>query len=216
MQVFDDFMPLHRVSCHHSRRPTPWFTDEISNLTSVKNKSKRKADKSKDPEDRVTFKKLKNELKVIRQAKFDYLQSLVSQARAVPSRAAEVWSHVNLMFGRRKHNHQTPHDAGSLNLINDHFQTVALGPSHKSAGDFVVPQSSAGKDSFGFAEISVDLVLTLLQTLDLKKSTGPDGLSARLVATEIATPLTHLYNASLSCGKFPSDWKLSHITCTSS
>ena len=139
----------------------------------------------------------------------------MSQARAVPSRAAEVWSHVNLMFGRTKHNHQTPHDAGSLNSINDHFQTVAIGPSHKSAVDFVVPQSSAGKDSFGFVEISVDLVLTLLQTLDPKKSTGPDGLSARFlreVAAEIATPLTNLYNASLSCGKFPSDWKRSHIT----
>ena len=54
-------------------------------------------------------------------------------------------------------------------------------------------------------EISVDLVLTLLQTLDPKKSTGPDGLFARFlrdVAAEIATLLTNLYNPSLSCGKF--------------
>ena len=86
------------------------------------------------------------------------------QARAVPSRTAEVWSHVNLMFGCTKHNHQTPHHAGSLNSFNDHFQTVAIGPSHKNAGDFVVPQSSVYEDSFGFVEISVDLVLTLLQT----------------------------------------------------
>jgi len=63
----------------------------------------------------------------------------VSQTTAVPSRAAEVWSQVNLMFGHTKHNHQTPHDAESLNSINDHFQTVAISPSHKSAGDFVVP-----------------------------------------------------------------------------
>jgi len=83
---------------------------------------------------------------------------------------------------------------------------VAIGPSHKSAGEFVVPQSSVGGDSFDFAEISVDLVLTLLQTLDPKKS---DGLSARFlreVAAEIATLLTHF------SGKFPSDWKRSHIT----
>ena len=65
------------------------------------------------------------------------------------------------MFGHTKHNHQTPHDAGSLNSINDHFQTVAIGPSYKSAGDFFVPESSVGEDSFGFVEISVDLVLTL-------------------------------------------------------
>ena len=57
MQVFDDFMPPHRVSYHHSKCPTPWFTEQISKLISIKNKAKRKADKSKDPEDRVTFKK---------------------------------------------------------------------------------------------------------------------------------------------------------------
>jgi len=55
MQVFDDLMPLHRVSCHHLKRSTPWFTDEISKLISIKNKSRCKADKSKEPEDRVTF-----------------------------------------------------------------------------------------------------------------------------------------------------------------
>ena len=39
--------------------------------------------------------------------------------------------------------HQSPHgDLGSLNSINDHFQTVALGSSHQCANNFVVPDSS--------------------------------------------------------------------------
>jgi len=110
--------------------------------------------------------------------------------------------------------HNQKQDLGSLNSINDHFQTVyvAVDSSHQSADNFVVPQSSVHEDPFVFTRISVDLVL---QTLDLKMSTILDGLSARFlreVSAEIAIPLTHLYNASLSSGIFPFDWKHSHIT----
>jgi len=108
------------------------------------------------------------------------------------------------MFDRTKHNHKTLHDE-----LNYHFQNVVIGPRHKSA------YCSSVICQWRFIRIFVDLVQTPLQSLDLKKSTGPDGLSARFlreVAAEIATPLTHLYNASLSSGKFPYDWKRSHIT----
>ena len=55
----------------------------------------------------------------------------------------------------------------------------------------------------------------LLQHLDIQKSTGPDGISARFlreVAVEIAEPLTYLYNYSLKSGSIPSDWKQSNVT----
>ena len=61
----------------------------------------------------------------------------------------------------------------------------------------------------------VSTVLSHLSTLDVSKSTGPDGLSAtflREVANEIAVPLTNLYNQSLLDGFIPAGWKQSHIT----
>ena len=102
-----------------------------------------------------------------------------------------------------------------MNSINDYFQTVAVSSDHRRANDFVVPDSSVGADPFVFSEISVSSVLSHLQSLDLKKSTGADGLSARFlkeIAVEITSPLTQLYNISLLTGVFPSDWKHSHIT----
>ena len=102
-QILDDFMPLHQVSFHHSKRPTPWFTDHISHLISLKNKAKRKAYRTGDPTDRVSYSRMKNYLKdAVRQAKVNYLESLVSKSRRVPGRAAEVWSYVNAMFGHTK------------------------------------------------------------------------------------------------------------------
>ena len=83
---------------------------------------------------------------------------------------------------------------------------MAISSQYQSADQFVVPESSVGKDSFVFFRIPVSLVLSHLQLLNVMKSTGPDGLSARFlrkIAVEIATPLSQLYNASLSAGVFP-------------
>ena len=59
----------------------------------------------------------------------------------------------------------------------------------------------------------------MLQHLDTQKSTSPDEISAgflKEVATEIAEPLTCLYNFSLQSGSIPRDWKQSNVTTVAS
>ena len=54
--------------------------------------------------------------------------------------------------------------------------------------------------TFTFQSLTVSEVLSQLQALDIWKSVGPDGISARLmkeVAAEIASPLTYIFNKSL-------------------
>jgi len=88
-------MPLRQVSSHHSKRPTSWFTDHISELISLKNKVKHKANGFGDPVDETLYSQMKNHLKVaIRQAKLTYLESLMSQNWRMPSCAVEVWNYV--------------------------------------------------------------------------------------------------------------------------
>ena len=58
-------------------------------------------------------------------------------------------------------------------------------------------------------------VLKTLSALDVGKATGPDQISARLlrmVAPKIASCLTALFNASLMCGEFPSEWKCANVS----
>ena len=55
----------------------------------------------------------------------------------------------------------------------------------------------------------------MLRALNIKKLTGPDGISAlfsQQVAEEIVTPLTFLYNTSLELGAVPMAWKKSNVT----
>ena len=63
--------------------------------------------------------------------------------------------------------------------------------------------------------ISVDGVLNLLKTLDTKKASGPDNISAhilKLCAGEIAPVLTVIFIQSLNSGLIPKDWLSANIT----
>ena len=85
---------------------------------------------------------------------------------------------------------------------------------HTSAEFFVTPSIDV-EDVFKFKRIQVSEVISLLSNLDIKKSTGPDGISAlflQQVAEEVATPLTFLYNKSLESGLVPMAWKKSNVT----
>ena len=69
--------------------------------------------------------------------------------------------------------------------------------------------------TFKFSNITVDQVLKKLSKLNVKKFTGPDQISDRLlcmVARAIAPSLTSLFSGSLLTGQFPSEWKEANIT----
>ena len=70
------------------------------------------------------------------------------------------------------------------------FRAVAISSDHQPAGD-LVPDCSQHAVKFKFHTLSVSSVLTQLQTLDIRKATGPDGISAcflKSVAEEFADP----------------------------
>ncbi|CAH2090623.1 unnamed protein product [Euphydryas editha] len=57
-------------------------------------------------------------------------------------------------------------------------------------------------------------ILKILQTLDVNKASGPDGIPAIVRCTcapELSPPLTRLYRLSLKTGKVPKSWKLANV-----
>jgi len=57
-------------------------------------------------------------------------------------------------------------------------------------------------------------VLLMLGSLDVSKSNGPDGISARMLKStshSIAPAITKLFNMSIASGKLPKDWKSSLV-----
>ena len=69
-------------------------------------------------------------------------------------------------------------------------------------------------NAFSFVSVSVDKVQEQLSSLNVTKSVGCDGISARFLkeaAEVIASPLTHIINLSLSSGQVPSDFKTARV-----
>ena len=138
-ECLDKFLPLKKVTSQKSKRPTPWFNNEILQQIKLKNKAKRIFERSRLEGDGIIYKKYKNELKTsIRNAKINCLKSLMTKAKLCPQLAADLWSQVNSIIGRRQCiNKTTP--MLSLDLVNDQFQNVAITSQHKPASHFVLP-----------------------------------------------------------------------------
>ena len=61
---------------------------------------------------------------------------------------------------------------------------------------------------------SEDEILLYLRALDVKKSTGADGIFAvmlKCTAYAIEPSLKQLFNLSITTGKFPTDWKFARV-----
>lgn len=57
-------------------------------------------------------------------------------------------------------------------------------------------------------------VRKILNTLNVGKATGCDGISNRILrecADSLCYPLARLFNLSLQSGEFPSSWKLANV-----
>ena len=129
--------------------------------------------------------------------------------------ASKLWEQVNEIIGRKK-SQKLVSVGGQLSLdqINNFFRTVAISSNHQPAGDFV-PDCDQHAVKFKFCTFSVSSVLTQLQTLNIKKATGPDGISGcflRSVAEELAEPLTFIFNMSIQSGSIPRAWKQSNVS----
>ncbi len=105
-------------------------------------------------------------------------------------------------------------DLDKANILNNQFYSNF---NHTPAN--TPPSSIANQlDPSDYPEnmlCSEEQVLSLISSLDTTKSTGSDGVSARMLkatAISIARSVTDLFNLSLRTGKIPTQWKLARIT----
>ena len=172
----------------------------IRRLIRKRDKLAVKAHKSRQPEDCSKYRKLRN--LVTKRLKDSYRSRLLNVIgnlkddpkpfyRFIKSRKTEPTGIQSL---------KTPlgtatSDVDKADCLNNFFSSVftredhnsypALGNSHQQMDDFVITERG---------------VLKLLQSLDVKKSIGPDEISPRVLketAVEIAPVLTSIFNQSI-------------------
>ena len=152
---------------------------------------------------------------MVREAKLSYIKKLISQSKKDPHSAGQLWRGVNDVIGCYQVRNSILDDAISLDSVNDFYRSVAVTDHHRLASTFVSTDPPPDNANFQFSIITPSTVYALLLALDVRKSVGPDGISARFlkeIAGVIVNPVTKLFNKSLQSGVFPDEWKRCNVT----
>ena len=133
---------------------------------------------------------------------------------------SKAWMEVNKALGRSSKkcisviDVNGDHTTDMCNIVqefNSYFTNLTPPLPDRNAGIQVTPVNSV----FKFAKIDEEDVLHMLCDLNMRKSTGIDGISAcmlKMAAPNISESLTRLFNISLETGQIPSQWKEANIT----
>ncbi|XP_072028470.1 uncharacterized protein [Amphiura filiformis] len=193
-----------------------WIDSEIRHLRNKKESAWRRAKKPDSPQAWESFLKLRNRLKNLIQDKYnDYIDSLGATISDNPKR---FWSYFKSKTQSCtlpqviKGDQCTASEASDkAQLFNSYFYSVFSKPRD----DNELPDIPMFQHQLlGSIQIEESDVLEILCSLDTSKAAGPDGISPRLLkecASQIAHPLCHIFNCSLSSGKLPSIWLKANV-----
>ena len=142
---------------------------------------------------------------LLRNSKIAHFSNLIGK-KAHPS---TLWQALKEALPSPKFNWSCfdDHPKALASKFNDHFATVA--PSLPIPLNRVEPRQHQAT-SLSLQPIEVDECQSRLTELNLRKSTGSDGIPSRMLwiaGAVIAPPLCSIINLSLSTGCFPTAWK---------
>ncbi|XP_053394930.1 uncharacterized protein LOC128555668 [Mercenaria mercenaria] len=103
-------------------------------------------------------------------------------------------------------------DTDKANLLNNFFQSQTLLDDNNKTLPHM--QTNTNHPQLNTIIITEEEVTETLKSLTVGKAAGPDNVNNRILkelSQELARPLCHLFNISISTGQMPSKWKLAHV-----
>lgn len=208
------FVPL---KCEKSKRFPSWFSPSVIHIVRKKCQTHRLYKRTGDERFYNKFKELRKQSKSeILKCYNNYLENVENELQ---SNVKVFWSYVNKL---KKNDHgycqtmkynDTTSDSPSdiAQLFADHFSSVF---SKGTSQDTLNLSVDTNSNVLSNIVLSSDEVLKVLRSLSRNKGGGPDGIPAvfyKECSSELAYPLTLIFNKSLAVGTFPSLWKQANV-----
>ena len=156
----------------------------------IVNKMSKKAKRQKELQ-------VANEAKTNPKALFKYIASKTKPKESVP----------NL---EKQDGNLTVNDTEKVKVLSDFFKSVYTCEDTSSVPDF----KKRTDNVLSFVNVSHEDILSALKSLNVNKSTGPDGVHPRILrecAEELAYPLKCLFDRTMKEGKIPKQWKIAEV-----
>ena len=225
LATVSEYIPSKRLK---GRSPVPWINGAIIYLIKKKDTVRQKLKKSPTNDHlKQRFTSLRAQVKrMIRDSRKQFFSSIEADMHTNPKR---FWSILKTKSKSRSipdritmettTNAQAVHDQarrcsadtplGIANLFNSYFASV-----FSQSATLKTPKCTAPEPTTCQLMLAVGEVQTILESLDVTKATGPDGIPAKLLketASVIAPSLCELFNKSLHTGTLPQEWKDANI-----
>ena len=157
----------------------------------------------------------------LRKSKKEYFKSLADKLKSSSLVTSDYWKtlksfikpSVDTSISPKFHNGSYISDSSDkAKLLNDLFVSqTSLDDSTATLPNTDLPANNTLHNVI----IIVEEVRSVLQTLTLEKSSGPDNINNRIlkeIVNPISKPLSDLFNYSLSRGIFPDVWKQANVS----
>ena len=200
----------------------PWINGTIRKLMRKRNRLYKKYKRNKTVENYESFKDIRNNVtSSLRKSKKEYFKSLADKLKSASLATSDYWKtlksfikpSVNTSIPPICHNGSYISDSSDkAKLLNDFFVSqTSLDDSTATLPNTDLPANNTLHNII----ITEEEVRSVLQTLKLGKSSGPDNINNRIlkeIAYPISKPLCDLFNYSLSHGIFPDVWKQANVS----
>ena len=225
-ETYNDCIPIKKCVFNKKKDPkSPWITRGLLKSINTKNKLYKEFINNPTQQRTHKFKTYRNKLHgLIRKSKRDYMHKRFEQ---IKGNMKKTWNMINTIIGRnKKDNNQTVFKKGTdlvsnptdiANEFNKFF--VDIGP--KLAKEI----KNSGKDYFEympsplcqnmFMKPIVEMeIIKIISKFNKNKSPGHDDIGNNVlkkISKEIATPLTRIFNLSISSGEVPDSLKIAKV-----
>ena len=197
-----------------SRRNLPWLTKSIMQAIRRRNALYNAHKKAKSTSAYQKYRAARNRVTaMLRLSKAKYFHKLQTQ------KPKDFWKSIKLL-NKQESSIPTLNSADGTEVTNARDKATLLNSffytcfNNKSPPLLNQPPNLLSQECPPDILCTEDEVYDLVVQLDPSKSTGPDGISVRMLrgtADAIVPSLTRLFNLSLTSGTFPESWKLARI-----
>ena len=228
--ILDTHMPLRKISHKEFKQKfKPWVSKEILSKINAKNKILTRIRKCtnlvRKSELQLQFKIVKNDITFLtRSGKKEYYKKYFTENK---DNLQKVWKGIKEIINIKSKNFNSPTclQDGDVNItdplaisnsFNDYFSSIAdkilekrKYNGAKSFRDFLANRIT---ENFIFSECDENEVITIISSLSISKSSGPNGIPTHILhmlKNEISKTLSKIYNLSLSTGIHPNILKVS-------
>ena len=175
------------------------------------------------------YKNMRNKcVSIVRDAKKTYYQSCIKNSNGD---STKLWKHIHELVQSDSKSAPTAIKDGETTLTDAQHLCESFNKYFSTVVHQYLPTTSQTPDlealhNFVSSKIPDGILLTMppltceevfqsLNKLDPHKATGLDDLSSKILkmsASVIAKPLSVIYNPSIACGYFPTQWKTARVT----